>query len=440
MKYFLKNKIYSSLSSLYEEYEDEIPCSIATVRNRLKEGLSLEDALFNEKKKTASYKGSHTVEGKDYKSLADIADAYGIARNSLYKRYSRGSRGDDLVPLKKRKSYLQPVKEIFYKLTIDGKGFRSEAEACRYFGVKYVTYRKRKYQGYSPKECLGLEPILDKRTLRKGTKINKPPKDPVRLQVEGKVYTSYATLAREYNLPVYVVYQRIKTYGYTPVEAVKMRGKSTQVIVEGKTYKSMAEASRAYGKSSNSVATLMNSGLTIDQALGVQNYKTTHTLLYKGVYYNSRADLAKSLELTPSKLASRLKSGLSLDEAIASGDRIINKGKYNKTSLERDRELASKNAVTYFVKILIGDRELYKVGITTQSVKKRLGAEKYQIISVYSGPLIDCFNFEQMLLKIFSHKRVSDITGGHLDGYTEILDLTSNDIHEIQNYFIARSN
>ena len=88
---------------------------------------------------------------------------------------------------------------------------------------------------------------------------------------------------------------------------------------------------------------------------------------------------------------------------------------------------------------MIGDRELYKVGITTQSVKQRLGAEKYQIISVYSGSLIDCFEFEQMLLNIFNHKRVSDITGNHLDGYTEILDLTSNDIHEIQNYFIARS-
>jgi hypothetical protein len=117
------------------------------------------------------------VEGKQYLSLIDIAREYELTKYSVYARYRRGKRCDDLVPEKKRKNYIPPKPEpIKYKLYVDGKGFKSEAEACRYFNIPLVTYRKRKYQGYSVEECLGLKEIPDKRKLLYKRNQSKPRK------------------------------------------------------------------------------------------------------------------------------------------------------------------------------------------------------------------------------------------------------------------------
>ena len=159
MGYKFREKEYSTLSKLYEDFKDDSPVGYQTVRNRLKDGLSVEEALFNPKKRTGwtPAGGTHEVEGVIYETLPDIAEAYGMNQNAVYKRYSRGKRGDDLVPLKKRKNYVEPEKEIKYKLYVEGKGFKSEVEACEYYGVKFVTYRSRKYKGYSIEECLGIK-------------------------------------------------------------------------------------------------------------------------------------------------------------------------------------------------------------------------------------------------------------------------------------------
>src|SRR5690606_24961853 len=107
-------------------------------------------ALLHPKEKTITTKlGAHTVEGKVYENLPSIADEYRMTLNTIYKRYSRGCRGDDLVPLKKRKSYVEPAKEANYKFYADGVGYKSAADACRKLNVKYVTYRKNLERGFS---------------------------------------------------------------------------------------------------------------------------------------------------------------------------------------------------------------------------------------------------------------------------------------------------
>ena len=59
-------------------------------------------------RKIISRLGSHVVEGVEYPNLPSIAEAYGITNNCVYKRYSRGAKGDDLVPEKNRKNYPCP--------------------------------------------------------------------------------------------------------------------------------------------------------------------------------------------------------------------------------------------------------------------------------------------------------------------------------------------
>lgn len=102
MKYVFRGKSYTTLTSCYRDNTDQVTVGIGTVRTRLKNGWSLNKALLHPKEKTIKTKlGSHTVEGKVYENLPSIAEEYGMTLNTIYKRYSRGCRGDDLVPLKK---------------------------------------------------------------------------------------------------------------------------------------------------------------------------------------------------------------------------------------------------------------------------------------------------------------------------------------------------
>ncbi|MCQ6498203.1 hypothetical protein NPN26_25785, partial [Vibrio parahaemolyticus] len=73
-------------------------------------------ALLHPKQKTIKTNlGSHTVEGKEYENLPSIAEEYGMTLNTIYKRYSTVCRGYDLVPLKKRKSYVSPHDEANFR-------------------------------------------------------------------------------------------------------------------------------------------------------------------------------------------------------------------------------------------------------------------------------------------------------------------------------------
>jgi len=244
------------------------PADVRTASNHIKEGLSIEEELFDPPKKRGARTpraGTHIVEGKVYQFLPDIAEAYGMNKNAVYKRYSRGKRGDDLVPLKKRQNHIEPERKIEYKLYVGGKGFKSEVEACEYYGIKFSTYRSRKYKGYSKEECLGIEenPALGKRRLNSREK-------------------------------------------YT---------KSKEVIVNEIKYVSMASAARKHGKTPEQVLSLINAGRTLPQALGVEDYETENSLEYKGQTYKNRKALAEEFGLSSSILSSRVALGYSLEEA-----------------------------------------------------------------------------------------------------------------------------
>ena len=62
-------------------------------------------------RKIISRLGSHIVEGVEYPNLPSIAKEYGMTSNAVYKRWSRGYKGDELVPKKKHKNYIKPTKK-----------------------------------------------------------------------------------------------------------------------------------------------------------------------------------------------------------------------------------------------------------------------------------------------------------------------------------------
>jgi len=171
MKLIFRDKEYQTFSQCYNDNRDIARISLPTFVSRVKNGESIEEALSKPKGKTlVSLLGSHTVEGVEYENLPSIARAYGMKEMTVYKRYNRGMRGDDLVPLKKRRNYIPPPPKISaFQVEIGGVTYKSRAEACRMLGVKIHTYRNRIKRGATLEECFNIEPYKDGRKTRRRT-------------------------------------------------------------------------------------------------------------------------------------------------------------------------------------------------------------------------------------------------------------------------------
>ena len=145
-------------------------------------------------------------------------------------------------------------------------------------------------------------------------------------------------------------------------------GTAKKVEVEGKIYNSVAEASRAYNLTPETVTASMRLGQTLEQALNLEKRKLSSTIIYKGKQYDHLRELASYLNFDFNILKSRVQyQGLSIEEAIKLGDKKIkNTGRYNKTILSRDENLSNKKSYLYFVKFIINNKTRYKIGITTQ--------------------------------------------------------------------------
>jgi len=458
MKIVFQNREYKSLSECYKENEGIIKVSQATARKRIKSGTPIDDALLNPNKKTFQSVRRHIVEGIEYSNLPSIAKAYSMTTDAVYKRYSRGFRGDDLVPFGKRK-YSSPqqkkTKPLTTEIIVDGKRYKSAMQACTELGVKYSTYRKRLARELSNEQALGITPVEDRRFRIKKevvvdeevvgldeTNNDKAIKRPqlkrhskgeetkkIELNAFGKSYKSYKKLAQAFSLPYHLVYQRITIYGYTPEEAVKADGKANKVIVEGKEYKSKAKAAEAYDITLPILLSRMYKGLTIEQALGIEAYDTAYSITYEDQKYRNLEHLAITKDISVKALRSRLSSGRTLEQALNSGKRIYNKGRINRKLLERDPERAQSKALLYFVRLKDGN---YKIGITTKSVKRRLKYKGllYETIVTVNDTLLKVFDLEQIILALFKDKR-ANISAESLDGYTEVMELTDEDANLI---------
>jgi len=482
MKYAFDGKNYKTLSACYKDNIEKSTVGIATVSSRLKKGWSLKKALLHPKEKTGKNKfGDHLVEGKVYESLPSVAREYNITENAIYQRYARGHRGDDLIPIKKRKTYVEPIGKIDFRFYAGGIGYNSQADACRKLEVKYGTYKSRRRKGLSIEQALEIEKIRDGRalrgeeydldgqlmsiselseshgisystvksrlergatirqalnldkitkgSLRKQSSIEREKRQSVSFEVDGRSFTSYKDLGDVYGISQYTVRQRIVDYGYTPEEAVKLDIKSKPVTVEGVKYPSMAAVAEAYELTYNVLLSRLNNG-TLKQALGIDIKENLRTIRYAGKTYKSLVELADDQGIKISTLRARMNYGRSLEEAIQEGFVTKGIGRYNLTNLERDDEKASKPAELYFVRIFINDKNHFKIGITTQTVNIRLKKEAYnfEIIKIVQGTLLNCYKLEQEILSYLSDKRDPEVDSTTLAGYTEIRILNECDI------------
>jgi hypothetical protein len=384
-----KENTYKSLKEFFTQNINIIPYkSYAPLKKRIDEGENLKDILESGKKKTGANKGPYYVEGMVFADLPSIAKEYSMTERSIYKRYSRGKRNDDLVPLKRRKNYVKPKK--IFKFFINGVGYNSKAEACRKNNIKYITYRKRIIGGWTEEEALGL-------------------------QNRQIIHTN--SLASE------------NYHG-------KKRIAGKKIILEGRTYNSIAEASKFYNKDAESVRQLIISGRTPEEAFGLNTIFSKHSILYQGKKYKNLKDLANKINFPYKLLSSRVNNmKISIEDSINLGTKkLTNKGRYNLTILKRDLNLAITPSELYFIKFKKNNIIKYKIGITTKNTEGRLKKVnfKFKIIKIYKSTLINCFLIEQKMFKDFSSYIDLSFTAENLDGHTEVLNFSQKTALEVK--------
>ena len=457
----------------------------AKLRARLRRGLTLDEAISPERRSFSVLGKSHKVEGKEYPNLPSIAKEYGIKHNTIYKRYGRGKRGDELVPEKLRKNYVEvekPIKQKEYKYFVNGKGYYSHNGICIDYNIPLVTFRYRRRKGLSYEDSVKLRDYskqskkinIDGKTyssikeaceayemnkytysarLRQGLTPEEALKTPVKkknrtyykgnnrgkkITINNIEYPSISAAATAHNIPLYVVNQRISNLGYSPEEAFAKEPKSKKVVVEGKEFKSVSEAARFYKKDENMVNESVNKeGLTIEQALGIDISHLSNTLEYNGKLYRSRSELAEDINIKPNLLVGRLNRGMSLDEAILLGnEKILSEGRYNLTILERNKELANSEALLYFVELFLKEGYFFKIGITKRDVSERLEDHSYKEIKLIKNKLITCYRIEQKILNKFKKHTNKSEELNYFDGYTELfiptLKLKESIIQELE--------
>lgn len=170
-KIIFNGKEYQSIRECYNDNKDMAVVSPETFRSRVLNGIAIERALTSPKHTIPqTILGSHMVEGVEYPNLPSIARAYGIKEMTVYRRHYKGHRGDNLVPLKKRKSYVPPEpKPSPRQVEFNGVTYKNLTEALRILGVEKHTFYNRIVRKYPIEQCLGIEPFADRRKTRART-------------------------------------------------------------------------------------------------------------------------------------------------------------------------------------------------------------------------------------------------------------------------------
>ncbi len=372
------------------------------------------------------------VEGIKYPSLKAIADAYGLKHTRIYKRYQRGKRNDDLIPLKFRKSYIAPVDESKQRFIVGNVEYENISDACRKLGVTFNKYQARIRLKWSKEEALGIVPRIDGRKTP-SNKSTKRKKTIFPLIVFGKEYKSFAEISRTFGIKSYVLSQRINKYGKTPEEAILMDGKNKAVTVGNLEFESMAECARAFNIEPNTFYHLVKHN-TVKQIVGIENRMTSKSIVYKGKWYPSRVALAEDYGITKNELYYRsYVCKLSFDEALSipSNSSVV-------------KSVFGSKAKLYVAEIISDSQtddngnKLYKVGVTQHSLNKRFKELPFECRTVFSkdGELNHLKEIEKTIKSRFKNEQVFDYKASDFDGFTEIYRLSQSQLNNIK--FLAK--
>lgn len=204
----------------------------------------------------------YEVNGKTFYGLQALAEEYDVSVHNLRYRIIcspkpwtvRQALGLDEPPT------FDPIRN-FKNIRVNGKVFKSQASACRHYGIDVKLYRTRIAQGWTPEEAL--------ETNHRVSPFNDP--NAKQVKVAGKKFRSIKKAAEYYGVKYNIVYQRISMCGWTIEEALQLKPRKTnyqpQQQIAG--YPSISEAAKAHGIKQGTLSSRLRAGWPVQQALGI---------------------------------------------------------------------------------------------------------------------------------------------------------------------------
>ena len=297
-------KEYRSVRSLAKAYG----CNYATVQQRLKKGMSLEDSL-NKEKIPWRHTGKKMIgpDGKEYKSITDLVEKYGCNYNTVFSRIKRGLALEDV--LSKERLLEHSGKKI---IGPDGKEYKSITALAKAYGCNYDIVRRRLKKGFSVEDAISKSKFANKREVEKF------------VGPDGKEFKSLRALTKAYEYNYDTVRRRLKK-GISLEDALskeRISRKPTDkkfIAPDGKEYGSIKALAKAYGCNYDTVQRRLKKGFSVEDAISKSKLLNANKKIVgpDGKEYDSIKSLSKAYECNYNIVRYRLKQGMSLEDALS---------------------------------------------------------------------------------------------------------------------------
>lgn len=255
-------------------------------------------------------------DGKTYRSIGAMCEAYGIKLCTYYNRIYHGwSREKALTEPIKGSPYGKYGKE---SKAPDGKTYPSMQAMCRAYGKDYAIFISRIQKGWNEKSAL-------ETPVRKKTK-----------QVTdhlGNTYPSIHEMCSAYNMDYYLFKTR-RGQGWSLKECLETPivkrghnrdgspiGGETITGPNGEIFHSMVEACKAYGISTGTFIRRRKEGMTDIEALTTPDHRKTPVTGPDGTVYKSKKAMCRALSIPYRDYINASSRGMTISEIISADNR-----------------------------------------------------------------------------------------------------------------------
>lgn len=283
--------------------------SLQTFYSRRKRGYSLDVILLSKKInrtcKPPEWRKCKDHLGNEFLSKNSMCKAYHISSTTLRKRLLSGFTLEEALTTPLKQSYNMPSGSKKRQCSdYLGNRFKNESEMCRYYGIKYVTYKRRLKCGW-PKERL-FDPV---------------DKDDNVVDHLGNTYSSVEVMCKHYNMNSATFRSRLKNkWPLKDALTIPVETKPVGKLYEdhlGNQYSSLHEMCENYGIKVPTYRYRRKIGMSLEKALQPDaNYRETKCVDHLGNEYKSLAAMARQYGLDATCLSYRLLAGMSLKDAL----------------------------------------------------------------------------------------------------------------------------
>ncbi len=308
---------YSSLTELHRQCAHPT-ITFAAFYTRLRVGWPMKAALKTPRQH-ANKRRTFEVDGKVFKNLKALADAYGLTYRQVYQRMSRGWSKDEIAHGRKKtpkpKPKLRPKKAHgrARKITFRGVTYPSVTALCQAFGANRQRLYARRRGGHSVAQALGLEPFKDKRYERPANRLNRKA-----ITYNGVKYPSIAELARAYGLKPNIMRLRLLN-GWMLKHAVErqvVKRNRASFIIQGERFPSIKAASEHFNVHEMTIHYRLKRGYTPEQAVGLEPLFGKRTFDVQGQSFATLAAATRAYGMDYETVKARLRKGWSAEKAF----------------------------------------------------------------------------------------------------------------------------